>query len=293
MRKRISILMVLLLFCTGCSSSETENSQEDVNEPPVVEVTDFTEHGKFSDPTPEPEPPAGAEIEDGEPLPLDGRLICIDPGHCVTPLTGKGYTDLVSPLSTETKPLYTAGTTGKNMTEEQLNLTVGLKLRDYLEELGAEVIMTREVSEITITGQERCRIPNKAGADVCIRIHADGSTSTSANGVSVLTPAGDLLGTPSIVDDSTRLGQLMVEAVSKETGAKNRGIMPRSDMTGFNFSEVPTVLIEMGFMTNPEEDALLETDEYQDKIVVGIANSLLQWYPRQHPWNQNAQLHFY
>ena len=133
--------MVLLLFCTGCSSSETENSQEDVNEPPVVEVTDFTEHGKFSDPTPEPEPPAGAEIEDGEPLPLDGRLICIDPGHCVTPLTGKGYTDLVSPLSTETKPLYTAGTTGKNMTEEQLNLTVGLKLRDYLEELGAEVIM--------------------------------------------------------------------------------------------------------------------------------------------------------
>ena len=149
------------------------------------------------------------------------------------------------------------------------------------------------MSEITITGQERCRIPNKAGADVCIRIHADGSTSTSANGVSVLTPAGDLLGTPSIVDDSTRLGQLMVEAVSKETGAKNRGIMPRSDMTGFNFSEVPTVLIEMGFMTNPEEDALLETDEYQDKIVVGIANSLLQWYPRQHPWNQNAQLHFY
>ena len=209
---------------------------------------------------------------------MDGRLICIDPGHCVTPLAGKGYTEQVSPLSKETKPLYSTGTRGKNMTEEQLNLAVGLKLRDYLKELGAEVIMTREVSEITITLQERCRIPNEAGADVCVRLHADGSTNTSVHGVSVLTPTGNLLGTPSIVDESTRLGQLMVDAVAEETGAKNRGIMPRSDMTGFNFSEVTTVLIEMGFMTNPEEDALLETDEYQNKIIAGIADSLLQWH---------------
>lgn len=70
----------------------------------------------------------------------------------------------------------------------------------------------------------------------------------------------------------------MVDAVSNETGAKNRGITGRSDLTGFNFSEIPTVLIEMGFMTNPEEDALLETGEYQDKIVDGIANALLEWY---------------
>ena len=69
--------MVLLLFCTGCSSSETENSQEDVNEPPVVEVTDFTEHGKFSDPTPEPDPipepdPDPMPEPDPEPGPDDG-----------------------------------------------------------------------------------------------------------------------------------------------------------------------------------------------------------------------------
>ena len=280
MRKGISVLLALLLFCTGCASSKTKSNQEDINEPSVTEAAEPTESEPLSAPDSEsePEPPAEPEPEAAEPLPLEGRMICIDPGHCVTSLTGKGYTDLVSPLSTETKPLYTAGTTGKNMTEEQLNLTVGLKLRDYLEELGAEVIMTREVSEIAITGQERCRIPNEAGADVCVRIHADGSTSSSAHGVSVLTPTGDLLGTPSIIDESTRLGQLMVDAVSEETGAKNRGIMPRSDMTGFNFSEIPTVLIEMGFMTNPEEGALLETDEYQDKIVAGIANSLLQWY---------------
>jgi len=49
-------------------------------------------------------------------------------------------------------------------------------------------------------------------------------------------------------------------------------------MTGFNFSEVPSVLIEMGFMTNAEEDALLSTGEYQDKIVDGMVESILEWY---------------
>lgn len=209
---------------------------------------------------------------------LQGRIICIDPGHCVTPLTGKGYTGPVSPLSDEMKPLYTTGTRGKNLTEEQLNLMVGIKLRDELKSLGATVLMTREVSEITISGVERCEIANEGKADVHIHIHADGVDNPAPHGVSVLVPTGDLLGTPSIVDESVRLGQLMVDCVAETTGAKNRGIMPRSDMTGFNFSEVPTVLIEMGFMTNPEEDALLETDEYQGKIVKGMIKSLFLWY---------------
>ena len=94
----------------------------------------------------------------------------------------------------------------------------------------------------------------------------------------VLVPSGNLLGTPSITEESERLGKLMVDAVSNETGTKNRGITGRSDLTGFNFSEIPTVLIEMGFMSNPDEDAMLSTDSYQDKIVSGIANSLLSWY---------------
>lgn len=110
------------------------------------------------------------------------------------------------------------------------------------------------------------------------KIHGDGSDSTSAHGVSVLVPTGDLLDTPSIVDESVRLGQLMVDAVASETGAKNRGIIPSSDMSGFNFSEVPSMLIEMGFMTNPEENAKLETDEYQNLIVNGMVKSLMLWY---------------
>ena len=282
---RLLALLLCLCLCAGCAASPAEDTETPVP-PPAQE-----------DPEPEPEPEAPAEPvppvkpesqtesetapppePEPEPLPLEGHIICLDPGHCVTEEAGKGYREPVSPLSDETKPRYLSGTRGASLTEEQLNLQVALKLRDALEALGAEVVMTREVSEISLPNTERCRIDNESGADVHVHIHADGSESTSANGVSVLIPDGDLLGTPSIVEESARLGQLMVDCVSEATGAKNRGTVPRSDLTGLNFSEIPSVFIEMGFMTNPEEDALLSSGEYQDKIVAGMANSLLDWY---------------
>ena len=282
---RLLALLLCLCLCAGCAASPAEDTETPVP-PPAQE-----------DPEPEPEPEAPAEPvppvkpesqtesetapppePEPQPLPLEGRIICLDPGHCVTEEAGKGYREPVSPLSDETKPRYLSGTRGASLTEEQLNLQVALKLRDALEALGAEVVMTREVSEISLPNTERCRIANESGADVHVHIHADGSESTSANGVSVLIPDGDLLGTPSIVEESARLGQLMVDCVSEATGAKNRGTVPRSDLTGLNFSEIPSVFIEIGFMTNPEEDALLSSGEYQDKIVAGMANSLMDWY---------------
>ena len=282
---RLLSLLLCLCLCAGCAASPAEDTETPVP-PPAQE-----------DPEPEPEPEAPAEPvppakpesqtenetapppePEPEPLPLEGHIICLDPGHCVTEEAGKGYREPVSPLSDETKPRYLSGTRGASLTEEQLNLQVALKLRDALEALGAEVVMTREVSEISLPNTERCRIANESGADVHVHIHADGSESTSANGVSVLIPDGDLLGTPSIVEESARLGQLMVDCVSEATGAKNRGTVPRSDLTGLNFSEIPSVFIEIGFMTNPEEDALLSSGEYQDKIVAGMANSLMDWY---------------
>ncbi len=283
---RLLSLLLCLCLCAGCAASPAEDTETPAAPPPAQEDPGpETEPEAAAEPLPPAKPESQAESEDTpqpepepQPLPLEGRIICLDPGHCVTEEAGKGYREPVSPLSDETKPRYLSGTRGASLTEEQLNLQVALKLRDALEALGAEVVMTREVSEISLPNTERCRIANESGADVHVHIHADGSESTSANGVSVLIPDGDLLGTPSIVEESARLGQLMVDCVSEATGAKNRGTVPRSDLTGLNFSEIPSVFIEMGFMTNPEEDALLSSGEYQDKIVAGMANSLLDWY---------------
>ena len=270
---RLMAAMLLLLLCAGCTGTAQGEAVPAVTPTPAPEASTAPTPEPTPTPTPEPTPEPTPT-----PLPLEGAVICVDPGHCVTPETGKGHRELVSPLSDETKPLYTTGTAGANLTEEKLNLSVGLQLRDALEALGAEVIMTREVSEITISGIERCDIAHAAGADVAVRIHADGSTDPSVHGVSVLIPAGDLLGTPSIVEPSARLGELMVNAVAQQTGAKNLGTIPRTDLTGFNFSEIPSVLIEMGFMTNAQEDAHLERPEYQAQIVDGMVQSLLAWY---------------
>ncbi len=282
---RLLSLLLCLCLCAGCAASPAEDTETPVPPPAQEDPGPETEPEAAAEPLPPAKPESQAESEDTpqpepepQPLPLEGRIICLDPGHCVTEEAGKGYREPISPLSDETKPRYLSGTRGASLTEEQLNLQVALKLRDALEALGAEVVMTREVSEISLPNTERCRIANESGADVHVHIHADGSESTSANGVSVLIPDGDLLGTPSIVEESARLGQLMVDCVSEATGAKNRGTVPRSDLTGLNFSEIPSVFIEMGFMTNPEEDALLSSGEYQDKIVAGMANSLMDWY---------------
>lgn len=295
-RQLLSIGLTLCLTLSGCGLfGGGETPSPSPSPTPVETATPIP--APTPEPTPEPTPtpepvtvligkdtgspvevtlPVRGQVE--EELPLSGKLICLDPGHCVTPLTGKGYTELVSPLSDQKKGLYSTGTQGKHATEEKVNLAVGLALRDRLEELGATVIMTRTESNMTISGIERCEMANRAGADVAIRIHCDGSTDRSIHGVSVLVPAGELLGTPSIQDESVRLGQLMVDAVAAQTGAKNRGTTGRSDLTGFNFSEVPSVLIEMGFMTNADEDAKLASEEYQAQIVEGMVQSVLAWY---------------
>lgn len=282
MRILTGLLTAAILLCSSCVRSVPDTASMEASSSGAVSSGSFSEPGPASAPELEAEstPDLGpeAEPEQDPVLPLDGRIICVDPGHCITPLVGKGYMQPVSPLSDEQKSMYGRGTQGAHLSEVELNLIVGLKLRDALEALGAEVVMTREVSELTISLIERCEIAERAGADVKVSIHADGNNDHSLHGVSVLVPAADLLGTPEIREESVRLGELMVDAVAEETGAHNRGTKARKDLTGFNFSTIPTVLIEMGFMTNPEEETLLATEEYQDKIVTGMVNSLLEWY---------------
>ncbi len=296
----VTAALTVCLSLSGCGAPQApEPNPTAVHTPsptPIQAPTPTPTPAPTPTPEPTPEPvligkDTGSPVEVALPVrgaaveskALSGTLICLDPGHCVTPLTGKGYTELVSPLSQDRKGLYSTGTQGKHATEEKVNLQVALALRDRLEELGATVVMTRTESKMTISGIERCEIANKAGADVAIRIHCDGSNDSSVHGVSVLVPAGDLLGTPSIQEESERLGQLMVDAVAAQTGAKNRGTVPRNDLTGFNFSEVPSVLIEMGYMTNPDEDVNLASPDYQAKIVEGMAQSVLAWYGVEAP----------
>jgi N-acetylmuramoyl-L-alanine amidase len=106
-----------------------------------------------------------------------------------------------------------------------------------------------------------------------IRIHADGSTNSSTHGLSTLFPAKRKGWTDDVLPASRRGAQIVQDAVLKTTGAKDLGLVKRSDLTGFNWSNVPTCLIETGFMTNPAERKKLRNPSYQAKIARGLAKA--------------------
>lgn len=202
---------------------------------------------------------------------VKGKVIVIDPGHGISSYNKQ---ESIAPNSKTTKNAFVSGTRGKNQTEEQLNLSVALKLKAALEDRGAIVHMTRTEHNCSVSNIDRATFANDLNADISVKIHADGSTNSSSYGTSMLVPGGQYISDESIITKSITAGELILKEVTETAGSKNNGISVRNDLTGFNWSEVPVVLLEMGFMTNPEEDALLETDEYQDKIVLGILNGL-------------------
>lgn len=208
-------------------------------------------------------------------LPLADKIICVDAGHG---LNSYNKQEPIAPNSSQTKIAFASGTRGKNQTEEKLNLSVALKLESKLKEQGATVYMTRTTHESDMTNIDRAELANEKNADISVKIHADGLDNSSAHGVSMLVPSNKYINNSELCEKSRKAGEIILAEVIKNTGASNRGVVVREDLTGFNWTKVPIVLIEMGFMTNPDEDAKLETDEYQNKIVDGIVNGLLIYF---------------
>ena len=107
-----------------------------------------------------------------------------------------------------------------------------------------------------------------------LRLHADGSENISLKGASVLTSSKNNPYTRKVQKSSEEFSKILLEEYVKATGTKNRGIQYRDDLTGTNWSTVTNSLIEMGFMSNPDEDILMSKDSYRDKIVNGITNGI-------------------
>lgn len=202
------------------------------------------------------------------------KVVVIDPGHQAK---ADNSPEPIGPGSSTTKPKVASGTAGvtTGVPESKLALAVGLKLKDSLEAHGIKVVMTRTTQNVNISNSQRAQIANKAHADLFIRIHADGSTDHSTHGIHVLYPASIKGWTDDIAIPSKKAAQLAEQDLIAATGAANRGIDARSDMSGFNWSNVPTIIPEIGFMTNPTEDKLLETSAYQDKVVQGLTEAIL------------------
>ena len=194
-------------------------------------------------------------------------IICIDPGHQTK---GNNELEAIAPNSTKKKAKVTTGTRGvfTKKYESELMLEIGLKLKDSLEKKGYKVIMTRTINDVNISNIERALFANKNKATL------DGSENKNTYGASVLTSSPKNKYTEKTQKESEKFSKILLEEYIKSTGAKNRGVIYRDDLTGTNWAEVTNTLIELGFMSNEEEDKKLSDEKYQEKIINGLVNGI-------------------
>lgn len=184
---------------------------------------------------------------------LKGKKIVIDPGH--------GGTN--------------PGAVKYGMRESDNNLAVSLKVKELLENYGAEVIMTRETDQsVAKEGlalkeelQARIDIANAQNADVFVSLH------TNSN------PNVDIAGAMTFYsnDTSKKLADDIQKSLIDHTNAADKGI-EKENFYVLRNNEIPAVLVEMGFITNKKEAIKLNSDAYRADLASGITNGLIDYF---------------
>lgn len=203
-------------------------------------------------------------------------LICIDPGHQEK---GDSKLEPIAPGSSSQKARVSSGATGvaTKKPEYVLNLEASTVLKHILESKGYKVIMTRETNNVNISNSERALLANKEKADMVIRIHADSIDNNSKSGASILIPSKSSQYTTGIYEESNKCAEYIKNNMEKSNIQIN-GIFERGDLTGFNWSKVPVVLVEMGFLSNYTEDRMMSDPEYQRKLMQSICDGVQEYF---------------
>ena len=205
----------------------------------------------------------------------NGHIVGIDPGHQGENVD-MSATEPNGPGSSTMKAKASTGTSGSfsGLPEYQLNLNVSLLLKDILEQHGYQVVMTRTDNDTAISNKERAELVASQGAEICVRVHANGDDSSSVSGALTMCPSQQNPYVSSLYDSSNRLSQCIIDSYCAATGFQNRGIIYTDTMTGINWSTIPVTIVEMGFMTNQNDDLKMADSSFQQTMAEGIANGI-------------------
>lgn len=255
----------------GCAAAGEDAGQDKAGQRVSVGITEeLVSTPQETDlPTGSIAPPSGYE----------GPMVVIDAGH-QGPGQDMSGTEPNGPGSSEMKARIVSGTTGRitGLAEYELNLNVALLLQEELLQRGYQVVMTRDTHDVNLSNIDRASIANESGADIMVRIHANGVDDTSVDGALCMVPSasnpyvGDLYGSCSY------LGQCIVDAYCEATGLANDGLQEVDNMTGINWSRIPVTIIEMGFMTNEGDDLYMADEENQRTMALGIADGIDRYF---------------
>ena len=205
-------------------------------------------------------------------------VVVLDPGH--SGVVAGGYEPL-GPGSSQKKSRDTSGTEGitTGVEEYKLTLKVAKQLSAMLKEQGCKVVLTRTNSRSALSCAERAKIANKAKADAYLRIHANSFEVSSVTGAETLcvTRNNPYVSTK-LYKKSYALSRSLLDAYVSAVGCVRRHVCETDELSGNNWSKVPTTLIELGFMSNPSEDRKMQTSTYQKKMVKGMANGIKAYF---------------
>ncbi len=281
-----SVILLSLLILSACSKEEAiqafhgKDAPEDLPEMAQLSeqpaVPSLSEQVNITS-TPPPQSPGKHSKTVKASKKSVKKMIAIDAGH---QKKGNNEKEPIGPGSKTRKAKVSSGTQGVStkVPEYELNLVISKLVKEELSNRGYEVYMIREKNDVNLSNKERADLANKSNADVFIRIHADSSTDSSITGASTLYPSPDNPYVSQLSKKSKELSTAIIDALCDKTGAKNRGAIPRDDMSGINWCTIPVSIIEMGFMSNPKEDKLMETTEYQKKIAHGICDGIDSYF---------------
>lgn len=195
-------------------------------------------------------------------LPLSGRIIILDPGH--------GGVD-------------GGAVANSGLLEKDIALDISLKLRDYLQESGALVLMTREgdhdLAAEDVKGyrnrkvsdlKRRVELINETGSDMFISLHLNSIPSPKWSGAQTFYNRS--------VPDNELAAKFVQAELTRNLENTKREAKPISNIYLLDKAAIPGMLIEVGFLSNPQEASMLSKEEYQDKVAASIYQGLLRYY---------------